>query len=1135
MQEQAIFIEALEMEDPAERAAFLCRACAGDTALRARIERLLQRHETAGQFLESPAAAPITSVNDSIRERPGTVIGPYRLMEQIGEGGMGLVFVAEQLQPVRRKVALKVIKPGMDTRQVVARFEAERQALALMDHLNIAKVLDGGETASGRPYFVMELVKGVPITEYCDHNKLPIRERLELFLNVCHAVQHAHQKGIIHRDIKPSNVLIMSQDGTPLVKVIDFGVVKAIGQELTDKTIYTQFTQLIGTPLYMSPEQAGQSSVDVDTRSDIYSLGVLLYELLTGKTPFDDVRFKTVGFDEMRRIIREEEPPRPSTRISTMGQAAITVSTQRRSDPQRLRRQFRGELDWIVMKALEKDRNRRYETASALAADVQRYLANEPVLACPPSAWYRLRKFARRNRTVLAVAGLTVLFIAVLGGGGGWLLRDRAAREQEVASERLQRERALDREVDLALEEARRLREQGQWPDALAAIQRTDKLLASAGRGDRPAPLLELHKELHFAQRLEDIYHGAPRLRDMPAGDALEPALGPRHSAEEDFFWGREQDSRFAEEFRNFGIDIDALTAAEAAARIGRTGIRPALVQALDEWAAQRKRARSNDDSSWKKLVEVARQADGDDWRNRFREALLARNRKALEKLADTLPIAEFPPGTVLLLGHVLLDLGLVEKAGSVLREGLARHPENFLLNVALGYLNKAQLKSPRYDLALGYYRAALAIRPANAQAHQAMADTLFEKGAIDDAMAEYSRMIDLAPNDPASWIARGERYDSLGKFEKAVTDLSKAIETNPQSVKAWESRGVAYVHHRDFDKGFADLNKALKLDPNAPYVWRERGRVYRDQGEHQKAIADFTRAIELNPTSFVSWEDRGTAYYLLRKYHEALADLNKAVELNPGRWLIYWDRGGTLMRLHQFEKARADFSRVIELDPDVPEARRARAATYLNLGQWDQAAADIARWLETRPGDHWPWRLSAAMHLYRGDVAGYRRACWEMLIRFGNTDQADIADCVVRACALAPNAVSELQSVVRLSELAVDKHGSDRCKLMARGLVAYRACRAADALTWLSRIPPKTDGIDPDWDATGFAIIALAENRLGRHEQAHAALASAQAIVAKKFPVPAKGRYFGEGWADWLHAYLLCREAEQELESHGK
>jgi eukaryotic-like serine/threonine-protein kinase len=413
--EEAIFALALT-KPAAERAAFLDRECGDDAALRQRLEALLAAHDEPDKL--SPKGAPATmklDLPDAPDEAVGQTLGRYKLMERLGEGGCGVVYVAEQTQPVRRRVALKVIKLGMDTKAVVARFEAERQALAMMDHPNIAKVLDAGTTDVGRPYFVMELVRGIRITDYCDQNQLSTKERIDLFIKICQAIQHAHQKGIIHRDIKPSNILVTLHDGVPVPKVIDFGIAKATEGRLTDATVYTQLHQFIGTPAYMSPEQAEMSGLDIDTRSDIYSLGVLLYELLAGSTPFDANELMASGIDQMRKTIREKEPVRPSTRFATLkGEELTTTAKRRATDSSKLMHQLKGDLDWIVMKCLEKDRTRRYETANGLAADLKRHLNNEPVVACPPSTAYRIQKAIRRNKISFA-AGAVVIGALSLG------------------------------------------------------------------------------------------------------------------------------------------------------------------------------------------------------------------------------------------------------------------------------------------------------------------------------------------------------------------------------------------------------------------------------------------------------------------------------------------------------------------------------------------------------------------------------------------------------------------------------------------------------------------------------------------------------------------------------------------------
>ena len=487
--EKALFCEALEIADPEQRRQFLDQACGADKALREGVERLLALSQSAGDFfsecrpaLEAAAADADSArvpleIQSALEAEPcqSSRIGPYKLLQKLGEGGCGVVYMAEQEQPIRRRVALKIIKLGMDTRNVIARFEAERQALALMDHPNIARVLDAGATETGRPYFVMELVYGVKITDYCDQNRVSMQERLELFVQVCNAVQHAHQKGIIHRDLKPSNIMVTMHDGVPVPKVIDFGIAKATEQRLTDKTLFTSYAQLMGTPAYMSPEQMELSGLNLDTRSDIYSLGVLLYELLTGRTPFDTADLLKLGVDELRRTVREQEPLSPSAKLQTLNNEELAKTARGlQVEAPRLVSQLRGDLDWIVLKCLEKDRTRRYATANGLAEDIERYLREEAVLARPPSRLYRVQKLVRRNRMafLLGAAATAALFLGSIISTS-LLIKERAAlRSAEAARQEAEaahaRETQLRREAESheAVRKARLLMAQNQYEQA---------------------------------------------------------------------------------------------------------------------------------------------------------------------------------------------------------------------------------------------------------------------------------------------------------------------------------------------------------------------------------------------------------------------------------------------------------------------------------------------------------------------------------------------------------------------------------------------------------------------------------------------------------------------------------------------
>ncbi|MEX2168352.1 MAG: protein kinase [Pirellulales bacterium] len=902
MNEESVFHLALE-KLPSERAALLDETCQADAELRGRVERLLAEHDRQESFiLDTPPAGLDATVNHPISERPGSVIGPYKLLQQIGEGGMGVVFMAEQTEPLQRTVALKIIKPGMDTRQVIARFEAERQAVAMMDHPNIAKVLDAGTTGegardwglgtgeennlasapapspqsqlphSGRPYFVMELVKGVPITKYCDEKQLSLRARLELFVQVCQAVQHAHQKGIIHRDIKPNNVLVAEYDNQAVPKVIDFGVAKATAQKLTERTMFTEFGQVLGTMEYMSPEQSKFNQLDVDTRSDIYSLGVLLYELLAGSTPFEGKRLHEAAFDEMLRIIREEEPPKPSTRLSQLSsrhtpravavaQAGVgtdgtrsvpttlaSIAANRHTEPARLSKDVRGELDWIVMKALEKDRNRRYETASGFAADIERHLHDEPVEAGPPSAAYRFRKFARRNRTALATGALSLFFLVLLGGGVGWAARDRAAREEQLARERTARQARVSVQIELILDEVARLEQAEKWSDALASARRAEPALAT---GEAPSDIQQRARralvDLELVQRLEDIR-------------AKSGTVWVTHTA---LPLAAQADQEYAAAFRQAGIDVDALPVSEAVERItARRAIAAALLPALDDWLAVRSmgkgievRSIDTNEAGTRRLIDVLHAADPDPWRQRMREATARKDQSALANLVTSADLDRQPAATLTLLYAALWASGKEREQELVLRRAQWKYPADYWINLRLGVaLIWRESQNDARD-GIGYMRAAVALRPASAHPRMLLGSGYRHLGQLDQAVACFRKAIELAPNSSSCYANLGGALAQKGLHDEAITAFEQAIKLEPNYSRAYTD--LAMIHsnrpdadHRNIRQAVELAAKGVELEPQASKRWTALGIARYRESQWQEARIAFDKSLQLGTNS---------------------------------------------------------------------------------------------------------------------------------------------------------------------------------------------------------------------------------------------------------------------------------------------
>jgi serine/threonine protein kinase len=819
-----IFLEAIEKPD-SQWTDFITLACGDDGELRARVEGLLQAHLQLGSFHDAQGPTPAT-VALGLVETAGAQVGRYKLLQKIGEGGMGVVFMAEQTAPVQRKVALKVIKPGMDSQQVIARFEAERQALAIMDHVNIARVLDAGTTEQGRPYFVMELVHGVPITKYCDDNHLTPRQRLELFLPVCQAIQHAHQKGIIHRDIKPSNVMVTLYDGKPVPKVIDFGVAKATEQKLTDRTLFTHYGMMVGTLEYMSPEQAEMSALGVDTRSDIYSLGVLLYELLTGSTPISGKRMRQAGHAEIVRMIKEEEPARPSTRVSESGDSLASISAQRRTDPSRLSKLMRGELDWIVMKTLEKDRNRRYDSASGLAADLQRYLNDEPVEASPPSSWYRMRKYVRRHRGALATATIVGAALIAATVVSSWQAYE-AKMARRLADDRLGDVDEAKSRADASYQKAR------ETVKKLLAEIATDDVVRIPGMRDLYLKLID-----------EAIY-------SYDELSKLNPQDAEIYADQGELYFVKGEWKASARAFDQ------AVHLAQANHRF-HYGLARAIATG---WPIRFEKGTLAGYSSnvWEPLdIESAGRA-------------LAHAKRSVD-LSEGKIVAYR-----LLRARILFCLNHVSEAMADIQAAEAMTPLSLddLIALAAIYNNMED-----HDRALKCAQQALALAPHHPSALFHLANSHRLSADFPKAIDEFTESLQQNPlvnhRDKLDILAhRAAAYLGSRRYAEALADLDEVLDKDPTRVDSYKHRALANFHLKKFADTLGDLEKGYDLDPMDLSFFEMIPVDELVQSENQSLIEGFFRLARKNADT----------RHVLAKLHCARADVMAKRQDYEGAW----------------------------------------------------------------------------------------------------------------------------------------------------------------------------------------------------------------------------------------------------------
>ncbi|SPE58694.1 putative Mitogen-activated protein kinase kinase [Verrucomicrobia bacterium] len=1187
-----VFNAALELP-ASERAAYLDQVCAGDAALRQRVEELLKSGEEAGAFLESPAVVP-PGPGGTVRpailstEKPCDRIGRYKLLQPIGEGGCGVVYMAEQQEPVRRMVALKVIKLGMDTKNVIARFEAERQALAMMDHPNIAKVLDAGATETGRPYFVMELVRGIKITDYCDQNNLATKTRLHLFIQVCQAIQHAHQKGIIHRDIKPSNILVTLRDGVPVPKVIDFGIAKATtDQPLTDKTVFTAFEQFMGTPAYMSPEQAERGELGIDTRSDIYSLGILLYELLTGKTPFDAKDLVAAGLDAMRRTIREQEPMRPSTRLSTMVAGELTsAASHRQSEPLKMIHLVRGDLDWIAIKCLEKDRTRRYETAIGLARDIERHLNEEPVVASPPGNWYRFQKLVRRNKLAFAAAGAVAAALLLGLGVSTWsFFKEQQARQQAQADrKKAETEAAKSRQVAQLLQ---------------AMLQRVGPEVA-LGRDSRMLQEImeETRQSLH--QQLKDQPEAEAELRATLAETYRQ--LGDLANAETEYRQAlRLQESVSGTEATNVTPIVNAL--AEVMTDRGElSGAEPIIREQLAR--SQRLFGKVHPDvaTSLHELAVVLWQkgdlAGADELQ---RQALLLwRGFQDPKNISVSLSD----------LGLVLLDRGDLAGAEASFRESLdirkkllpPGHPGLMIAfnNLALALWYKGELAAAEAmdRQALETYRKLYRDGSLDTAASlNNLALVLRDRGdfaAAEPLQREALAMVEKAfgKDDPHAGFARNNLATLLRRRGAVAADpqlLREALMLNPTDPMTADAfacllstpflapvaAGAGTASHgwqwtsTQPGSDWAAPDSAQPAWPSAPIVsgaaifvprtsknpiqWRTNlwlrrefelstippGKlVFRINRNHDAHV--FLNGVGAVP--WADWSDTevllpaaGAGKPTLRVGRNVLAvhcqDADGGAPIDVQLFVTQEPNAGMQSLIEELDKLLGN-------EPGRAQLYVGRAAIFARLGRWPEAATNLSKALELKPSESTAGYQLAPLLLEINDLPGYGRLRHQALARFAQTGDPIVAGRIASLSLLVAAEGEDLASAVKLADEAAAAEyadGSLGWRQLAKGLAEYRRGRFADSVAWMDKalvtagqqsLPGWNHEVERNRKAMAYFVKGMAHFRMRDPAAAQGALSQGIEIVITQSPAPDSGD-LGRDWPDWLIAQLLLQEAQ--------